>query len=99
LTSLARNKREAVDLGLSYRFKGWKTSVQLEAESGALLPLSAVANATQRRYSAELGAAYAVTPRLSLSGSVRYQLTPLAPGLVDPYRADSSVYLGTAFSF
>jgi predicted porin len=98
-TSLNPAKREAVDLGLSYRFKSWKTSLQIAAESGALLPYSPLANTNEQRYSAELGAAYALSPRLSLSGGVRYELTPLAPGTLDPSRIDSSVYLGTAFSF
>jgi hypothetical protein len=98
-TSLNPAKREAVDLGLSYRYKSWKTSLQVAAETGALLPYSPLAGTNEQRYSAELGAAYALSPRLSLSGGVRYELTPLAPGTLDPARTDSSVYLGTAFSF
>ncbi|MGL4541083.1 MAG: porin [Polymorphobacter sp.] len=97
--SLTPVHREAVDVGLSYRFKSWKTSFQLGAETGAQLPLSPLANPDERRYSAEVGAAYAVSPRLSVTGGVRYQLTPLASGVIDPARIDSSVYLGSAFSF
>jgi len=97
--SLNPQSREAVDVALSYRFKSWKTSFQIGAESGGQLPLSPLADAAERRYSAELGAAYALSPRLSLSGGVRAQLTPLAPGVIDPNRIDSSVYLGSAFSF
>ena len=68
--SLNPQRREAVDVGLSYRFKSWKTSFQLGAESGGQLPLSPLANAAERRYSAEVGAAYAVSPRLSVTGGV-----------------------------
>jgi hypothetical protein len=98
-TSLNPNKREAVDLGLSYRYKSWKTSLQVAAESGALLPYSPLANTNEQRYSAEMSAAYALSPQLSLSGGVRYELMPLTTGTFDPARTDSSVYLGTAFSF
>lgn len=93
--SLVPERREAFDVGLSYRFNGrWKTSLQLAAESGAIpyAPLD-------RAYSAELGAAYAVTPRLSLSGGVKYQILPAGPGLDEAANGDSSVYFGTAFAF
>lgn len=96
--SLNPVRREAVDVGLSYRFKSWKTSFQLGAESGDMLPLSPLSS-PERRYSAEVGAAYALSPRLSLSGGVRAQTMPLAPGSFDPNHIDSSVYLGSAFSF
>lgn len=97
--SLNPVRREAVDVGVSYRFKSWKTSFQLGAESGGTLPLSPLSSAADRRYTAEVGAAYAVSPRLSLSGGVRAQTMQQAPGVLDPNRIDSSVYLGSAFSF
>jgi len=90
-TSLAP-KREGVDVGLSYRGKSWKTSLQIATESGSptlLTPLD-------RKYSVELGGAYLLTPKLSLTGGLRYKTTP---GTVEPLRDDQSVYLGTAFSF
>ena len=93
--SLLPERHEAFDVGVSYRFNGrWKTSLQLAAESGAI-PYAPL----ERAYSAELGAAYAVTPRLSLSGGVKYQILPTGPGLYEPANADSSVYFGTAFAF
>ena len=93
--SLVPERHEAFDVGLSYRFNArWKTSLQLAAESGAL-PYAPF----ERAYSAELGAAYAVTPRLSLSGGVKYQILPTGPGLFEPANGDSSVYFGTAFAF
>ena len=95
VTALGPNHREAVDVGLSYRAKNWKTALQLAAESGSPLMLTPL----ERRYSVDLGGAYAVGPRLSLNGGVRYKLAPIAPGLLDTDRADQSVYLGTAFSF
>ncbi len=89
--------REGVDLGLSYRGNRWKASLQASGEQpshAALDPL-----ALDKRYAVELGGAYALTPRLSLQGGMRYQLiTPLDPRLTDE-REDPSVYLGTSFRF
>ncbi len=88
-------RKEAVDVGLSYRGKNWRTSLQATAEQGSTLLLSPL----ERRYSVELGGAYAVGPRLSVTGGVRYKLAPEAPTLLDPDRADQAVYFGTNFAF
>ena len=93
LTPLGR--KEAVDVGLSYRGQNWKTSLQATAEQGSTLLLSPL----ERRYSLELGGAYAFGPRLSVTGGVRYKLAPEAPSLLDPDRADRAVYLGTNLAF
>ena len=88
-------KREAVDVAVSYRGKSWKTSLQFAADNGVpqiLTPLMT----PDRRYSVELGGAYLLTPKLSVTGGVRYKITP---NQVEPLRDDQSVYLGTAFSF
>ena len=95
VTALGPNRREAVDVGLSYRGKSWKTALQVAAETGSPLMLTPL----ERRYSVDVGGAYAVGPRLSLNGGLRYKLAPVAPGLLDADRADQSFYLGTAFSF
>ncbi len=95
LTGLGPNHRDAVDVGLAYRGKNWNTALQVAAESGSPLLLTPL----ERRYSVDFGGAYALGPRLSLSGGVRYKLAPVAPSLLDADRADQSVYLGTAFSF
>jgi hypothetical protein len=47
----------------------------------------------------EFGGAYAVAPRLSVTGGVRYKLAPETPSLLSPDRPDQSVYLGTNFAF
>ena len=95
VTALLSGRREAVDLGVSYRGKNWKTSLQGTAEQGSLLMYAPL----ERRYSVELGGAYAVAPRLSINGGVRYKLAPVSPSLLDPDRADQSVYFGTNFAF
>jgi len=89
--------REGVDLGLSYRGSRWKASLQASGELPA--HLSGEAPLLDKRYAVELGGAYALTPRLSLQGGMRYQLiTPLDPRLAGE-REDPSVYLGTSFRF
>lgn len=95
LAGVGPNRREGVDLSFGYRARNWKTAVQLAAETGSPLLLTPL----ERRYSIDVGGAYALGPRLSLSGGVRYRLAPVAPGLLDTDRDDQSVYLGTAFSF
>ena len=95
LAGVGPNRREGVDVSFGYRARNWKTAVQFAAETGSPLLLTPL----ERRYSVDVGGAYALGPRLSLSGGVRYKLAPVAPGLLDEDRADQSVYLGTAFSF
>ena len=95
VTALGPNRREAVDAGLSYHGRNWKTALQVAAETGSPLLLSPL----ERRYSVDFGGAYAVRPGVSLSGGVRYKLAPVSPSLVDNDRPDQSVYLGTAVSF
>lgn len=91
--------REGVDLGLSYRGNGWKASLQASGELPSHFNGADDALMLDRRYAVELGGAYALTPRLSLQGGMRYQLiTPLDPRLSDD-REDPSVYLGTSFRF
>jgi hypothetical protein len=93
--ALLSQRREAVDLGVSYRGKNWKTSLQGTAEEVSPLLFAPI----ERRYSVEFGGAYAVAPRLSVTGGVRYKLAPETPSLLTPDRPDQSVYLGTNFAF
>ena len=97
--ALLANRTDAVDVGLSYGGRNWKTRLtgtaeQRAGETGGLLlaPLD-------RRFSVELGGAYSVAPRLSVSGGVRYKLAPTTPTLLETDRPDQSVYLGTNIAF
>ena len=94
-TALLTNRRDTIDVGVSYRGRNWKTSLQGTTEKGSLLAYAPL----ERRYSVELGGAYAIAPRVSVSGGVRYKLAPLAPSLLDVDRADQAVYLGTNVAF
>lgn len=93
-------QREAIDLGLSYRGKRWKTSLNVGSEhdvSGTPDPLG-----LGDRYSVQLGGAYALTPRLSLSGGVRYQQlreNGQMFGTTSERAEDGAVFLGTALRF
>lgn len=90
-------KREGADVGVSYRGKNWKTSLQLATETGSPVLLTPLPTAlTERQYSVELGGAYLLTPKLSVNGGVRYKVSP---GTDEALRNDQSIYLGTAFSF
>ena len=93
-------RRDAVDVGLSYRGASWKTSLQIAAETGAPVLLTPITPLSplplDRRYSVEVGGAYLLTPQLSVTGGLRYKTT-ISP--VDPLKRDQSVYFGTAFSF
>ncbi len=91
----AGGRRESVDVGVSYRGANWKTSLMGTAEQGSMLMYAPL----ERRYSVELGGAYLVGPRLSVTGGVRYKLAPVAPSLLDPDRPDQAVYLGTNIAF
>jgi hypothetical protein len=96
-SGLIGTSREGVDLGLSYRGNRWKASLQATGELPSHLTDDSLV--LDKRYAVELGGAYALTPRLSLQGGMRYQLiTPLDPRLADD-REDPSVYLGTSFRF
>lgn len=89
-------QREGVDLGLSYRGRNWKTTLLAVSEAPTRLAVDPLA--FDKRSSLELGGAYSLSSRLSLSAGARYQLiTPLDPRL-QPEK-DPSVFFGTAFTF
>jgi hypothetical protein len=87
--------RDALDVGLSYAGKNWRTSLEGTAEDRSVLAFSPL----ERRYSVALGGAYMVAPRLSVTGGVRYRLGTETPSLIDVDRADQSVYVGTNIAF
>lgn len=91
---------EGVDVGLSYRGKDWKTTLQVAGEKyDNDTPSTALG--LDKSYSVELGGAYLLTPRLSLTGGVKYQV--LTPGSDMRSRegdqASGSVYVGTHLKF
>lgn len=89
------SSRDALDVGLSYGGKNWRTSLQGTAEERSVLAFTPL----ERRYSVALGGAYMVAPRLSVTGGLRYKLPTEQPSLLDADRADQSVYVGTNIAF
>ncbi|MCH8684120.1 porin [Pedomonas mirosovicensis] len=91
---------EGVDLGLSYRGKDWKTTLQVAGErygdDKSVAPLG-----LDKSYSVELGGAYLLTPRLSLTGGIKYQVVSPREELRarDTDQASGSVYVGTNLKF
>lgn len=91
---------EGVDVGLSYRGKDWKTTLQVAGEKYDNDQPSA-ALGMDKSYSVELGGAYLLTPRLSLTGGVKYQVVSPREELRsrDGDQASGSVYVGTNLKF
>ena len=94
-TPLLGRMTDQLNLGLSYGGRNWRTSVQGTAEQSqplAFVPLT-------RRYSLELGGAYRVAPRFSVTGGLRYRIAPEPASLLLPNRDDQAVYFGTSIAF
>ncbi|KPF62515.1 hypothetical protein IP88_14695 [alpha proteobacterium AAP81b] len=88
-------QRDSLGVGIGYGGRNWRTRLQGNAEQSSLLYLAPL----QTRYSFELGGAYLVAPRLSVTGGVRYRLAPDTPSLIEPNASDRAVYLGTNIAF
>lgn len=92
---------EGIDIGLSYAGRDWKTSVQVAGleTSKSAAPLSPFM--PDRNYSVELGGAYAISPRLAVTGGVKYAISYPQQGfrLKEEVEHSSALYLGTAFKF
>lgn len=97
--ALLATRTDAVDVGLSYGGRNWTTRLLGTAEQRVGDLGSVLLAPIERRYSVEIGGAYAVAPRLSVSGGVRYKLAPTVPTILDSARSDQSVYLGTNIAF
>jgi hypothetical protein len=100
-----------VDLGLSYQGKDWKTSLHVSSQDYRFEDITAsLPNRIDagRSMALELGGAYQITPRIALTGGMRYAVN--APGTTfgvslreprasAPTREAASIYLGTALDF
>lgn len=95
---LADSASEAVGLGVSYGGRGWRTGLRASAERGGnLLPLPDAA--LTERLSVEATGAVAVSPSVSLGGSVRYQPAPINPTLLDTKKDNRAVFVGGKVDF
>lgn len=92
---LSGRMTDQLNLGLSYGGRNWRTSLQGTAEQSQPLAFAPLT----RRYSLEVGGAYRVAPRFSVTGGMRYRIAPEPPSLVLPNRDDQAVYFGTRIAF
>lgn len=95
MSPLSGRMTDQLSLGLSYGGRNWRTSLQGTAEQSQPLAFAPLT----RRYGLELGGAYRVAPRFSVTGGMRYRIAPEPPSLVLPNRDDQAVYLGTSIAF
>jgi hypothetical protein len=87
--------REGVDVGLSYGGRRWRTGVLATAERGGLLgPVSEAP-----RYAFEAQGAYALSPKLSVNGGLRYRLSSDRTGPLEMNAEDRAVFVGGALAF
>ena len=92
----AVGSRESAALGVSYSVKRFTGRVAAGVERG---DKHAITDSSQAdKYSVDLGAAYSITPKIALTGGVRYRIDQV-PALKDDRRDSQAVYVGTAFKF
>jgi hypothetical protein len=96
-SGLSGSKREGVDLGLGYAARNFSTNIRGTAERQA--PLALAPGGPSERYALEAAGALALTPGVSVGGSVRYRLAPLNPSVLEPKTDDRAVFLGGAVAF
>lgn len=92
---LARS--ESVSVGVGYGESDWNTTLKLGSEdrrARGVEPLD-----LDRRYSIELGGAYSLSQRFSVSGGVRYRIAPEGQPAQVQGEDDGAVYVGTAVRF
>ncbi len=95
LSPLSGRMTDQLSLGLSYGGRNWRALLQGTAEQSQPLAFAPIT----RRYGLEMGGAYRVAPRFSVTGGLRYRIAPEPPSLVLPNRDDQAVYLGTNIAF
>ena len=90
--------RESAAVGVSYSLNRFTGRVAVGAERGdgrALTPLRKSDN-----YSLDVGGAYSITPKIAVTGGVRYRIDQdRTAALKDGRRDSQAVYVGTAFKF
>jgi hypothetical protein len=98
-----RTLSEAVNLGLSYGGKDWRTRLSVSDEKMRPDPLLTLGlTEPQRAVAFEFGSSVMLTPNWALSGGVRYAIgqSMTAIRLNDPNQPNNrSIFVGTAFTF
>lgn len=97
-TGIGGRTREGVDVGVGYAQRNWKAAISAmaEREDFSLVPR---VGTPDPRYSLEARGALALSPKVSLGGSLRYRVAPENPTPLDPSKDDRAVMLGGAVAF
>lgn len=88
---------DGADLGLSYAARNWTTGVRASVERGSMLPIPN--SRLDERIGVEAGGALALSPSLSVGGTVRYRMAPDHPTPLDPNKDERAVLVGGALAF
>lgn len=97
-TGLGGQSRQGVDVGLGYGTRNWQAAIEASAEreTSAAVPL---VGSPDPRYSVEARGALALSPNVSLGGSLRYRPALQNPTPLHPKKDDRAVMLGGAVAF
>jgi hypothetical protein len=97
-SGLGGQSREGVDVGLGYGTRNWQAAIAAtaERETGFTVPR---VGSPDPRYSVEARGALALSPNVSLGGSLRYRPALQNPTPLDPNKDDRAVMLGGAVAF
>jgi hypothetical protein len=97
-TGLGGQSREGVDVGLGYGTRTWQAAIAASAERETNFTVPRFGS-PDPRYSVEARGALAVSPNVSLGGSLRYRPALQNPTPLDPNKDDRAVMLGGAVAF
>jgi hypothetical protein len=90
--------REGVDVGLGYGRRNWQAAIRASAERDSSFSVPRVGS-PDPRYSVEARGALALSPNISLGGSLRYRPALQNPTPLDPNKDDSAVMVGGQVAF
>ena len=94
----AIGNRDSAALGVSYSLKRFTGRVAAGVERGDTRAVTDSSRAD--KYSVDLGGAYSITPKIAVTGGVRYRIDhDRVSALKDDRRDSQAVYVGTAFKF
>jgi len=97
-SGLGGTSRQGMDVGVGYARRNWRAAIEATAERDTGFGASRIGS-PDPRYSVEASGALALSPNVSLGGSVRYRPALQNPTPLDPNKADSAVMLGGAVAF
>lgn len=97
-TGIGGLSTQAVDVGLGYATNKVRTGISATAERDERMFFGSPAD-RDPRYGLEANGLFALSPSVSVGGTLRYRLAPSTPTPLDPNRDDRAVMLGGAVAF